>query len=297
MRKIKIISDSSCDLSYEEQKELDVEVVSFQVSCDGKTYIRDLDRTKDEFYNTLIENPKLRPKTACPLLGDYMDAFEKYAKDYDIICFCLTSKFSSSYTTALMAKDMCEEIIENSNITVIDSEQISLSQGLLVKEVKKMIDVGMTYDEIISKIEVLKKTGRVFFTIGGMEYLNRGGRIGKLAMLLASKVLIRPIIVFKDGDIGSDGFSIGRRKSMIKLLDKIKDYFIIKKESIEDYEMCVGYGSDIEEGKKFYEDVKNVLIVLSEKLNLNFGQIGSTIAVHTGPYPIGLAFIKRYDRI
>ena len=109
MRKIKIISDSSCDLSYEEQKELDVEVVSFQVSCDGKTFIRDLDRTKDEFYKVLIDDPKLRPKTACPLLGDYVESFEKYANDYDIICLCLTSKFSSSYTTALMAKEMCEE--------------------------------------------------------------------------------------------------------------------------------------------------------------------------------------------
>lgn len=297
MRKIKIISDSSCDLSYEEQKELDVEVVSFQVSCDGTTFIRDLDRTKDEFYKVLIDDPKLRPKTACPLLGDYVESFEKYANDYDIICLCLTSKFSSSYTTALMAKEMCEENIANCNISVIDSEQISLSQGLLIREVKKMIDANMNFNDIVSKVEEVKKTGRVLFTIGGMEYLNRGGRIGKLALLLASKVLIRPIIVFKDGDIGSDGFSIGRRKSMHKLLDKIKDYFKKRNESIQDYEMCVGYGSDIEEGKSFFEEVKKIMSSLCETIKVGFGQIGTTIAVHTGPYPIGLAFIKKYDRI
>ena len=123
---------------------------------------------------------------------------------------------------------MCEESIKDVRITVIDSEQISLSQGLLIKEMKKMIDSGMEYDEVVNKANELKKTGRVLFTIGGMEYLNRGGRIGKLALLLASKVQVRPIIVFKDGDIGSDGFSIGRKKSINKLIDnllgKIFDY-------------------------------------------------------------------------
>ena len=297
MKKIKIISDSSCDLTINERQALDVEVISFQVSLDGEKYIRELEQSTDSFYQTLIENPKLRPKTACPLMGDYLDAFEKYGKEYDIICICLTSKFSSSYTTALMAKEMCEESIEDVKISVIDSEQISLSQGLLIKEVKKMIDSGMEYNEIVNKTNELKKTGRVLFTIGTMEYLNRGGRIGKLAMLLASKAMVRPMILFKDGDIGSDGFAFGRKKSLIKLIDKIKDYFKSRNENIEDYEMSVGYGSDIEEGHKFLDNVKEILGEFSDKISYTLAQIGATIAVHTGPYPIGLAFIKKFNKI
>ncbi len=297
MKKIKIISDSSCDLTIDERQALDVEVVSFQVSLDGEKYSRELEQTTDSFYQTLIENPKLRPKTACPLMGDYLDAFEKYGKEYDIICICLTSKFSASYTTALMAKEMCEESIEDVKISVIDSEQISLSQGLLIKEVRKMIDSGMEYNEVVEKANELKKTGRVLFTIGTMEYLNRGGRIGKLAMLLASKAMVRPIILFKDGDIGADGFSFGRKKSLMKLIDKIKDYFKKHNENIEDYEMSVGYGSDIEEGCSFLENVKETLSSFGEKITYTFAQIGATIAVHTGPYPIGLAFIKKFNKI
>ena len=297
MKKIKIISDSACDLSFNDREELGVEVISFQVSIDGENYKRELDQTTDSFYNTLIENTKLRPKTACPLMGDYLEAFEKYGNEYDIICVCLTSKFSASYTTALMAKEMCEENIKDVKISVIDSEQISLSQGLLIKEIKKMIDSGMQYEEVVSKTEELKKTGRVLFTIGTMEYLNRGGRIGKLALLLASKVMVRPIIVFKDGDIGSDGFSLGRKKSLIKLIDRIKSYFKKEEHNIEDYELAVGYGSDIEEGHRFLDTVKETLKSISEKITYAFDQIGTTIAVHTGPYPIGLAFIKKFDRI
>lgn len=297
MKKIKIISDSSCDLFVEERKELDVEVISFQVSADGINYQRELEKTTDSFYQTLIDDPKLRPKTACPLMGDYLEAFEKYGEEYDIICICLSSKFSSSYQTALMAKEMCEDNIKDVKIAVIDSEQISLSQGLLIKEIRKMIDSGMEYEEVVSKTQELKKTGRVLFTIGSMEYLNRGGRIGKLAMMLASKVHVRPIILIKDGELGSDGFSIGRKKSINKLIDKIISYFHKENKNIEDYELTVGYGSDKEEGLQFLETVKNALSELSDKITYKLGQIGSTIAVHTGPYPIGLAFMKKYTKI
>ena len=105
------------------------------------------------------------------------------------------------------------------------------------------------------------------------------------------------IILFKDGDIGADGFSFGRKKSLMKLIDKIKDYFKKNNENIEDYEMSVGYGSDIEEGHTFLNKVKEILSEFSEKINYTLAQIGATIAVHTGPYPIGLAFIKKFNKI
>ncbi len=298
MEKIKIISDSSCDLTASEIKELDVDVVPFLVSYDGEKYNHDgVEQTYDEFYNIMIENPKYRPKSACPLMGDYLDLFEKYAKEnISVICVCLTSKFSGSYNSALNAREMVLEDYPNSKITVIDSELITVIQGMYVKQIRKMIDLGLSYDDIILKAEEIKKTGRVIFTIGTMEYLNKGGRIGKVAMVLASKAQIRPIIFFKDGDISAKGVALGRKRSIMKTIEKIKDYFKNGKHNVEDYEFAVGYGSDIEEGKKFLDTVHLFLSSLSDKIMITLHQIGSTIAVHTGPYPLGLGFIKKFDK-
>lgn len=190
---------------------------------------------------------------------------------------------------------MILEDYQNAKISVIDSEINTVGQGLLVCEVKRMIDNGLDYDLIISNIERIKKTGRIIFTIGNMDYLNRGGRIGRVALILASKVQIKPIIYLSDGDITPKGITIGRKKSIIKVIDKIKQYFTTGKEKVEDYTFTVGYGYDKEEAKSFFESVQNMFEELGQKIILTIHQIGSTIAVHTGPHPLGIGFIKRYD--
>lgn len=297
MNKIKLISDSSCDLTLEEQSKLDLDVIPFLVSFEGKEYIKDgIDISNDEFYKTLIDNPKFRPKTACPLMGDYLNAFEKYAKEgREVICICITSKFSGSYNSAMNAKEMVLENYKDAKVAVIDSEINTVAQGLMVSEVKRMIDSGLDFDTIIANIERIKKTGRIIFTIGNMDYLNRGGRIGRVAMVLASKVQIKPIIYLSDGDITAKGISIGRKKSLIKVIEKVKQYFNAGKEKVEDYVFTIGYGYDIEEAKTFATSIQKMFEEIGSKVALAIHQIGSTIAVHTGPHPLGIGFIKKYD--
>jgi len=158
----------------------------------------------------------------------------------------------------------------------------SLGRGATFKEISK---------EIVENIEKLKKTGRIYFTVGSLDYLRHGGRIGKLMAIVGATLKIKPIIVLRDGEIFSEGISFTRTKSFIRATNLAIEYFNKNKFNMNEYQFITGYGYDEEEGKNFHKRFEE-LIGRKDVLNL---QIGATIGVHTGPYPLGIGFIKKYE--
>ena len=120
----KIICDTSSDLTPDEIKELNIDTVSFYISFDGVNYEKEIsEMTIDDFYKKLTDE-KLFGKTSMPTIQDYSEVFEKHLKNGDdIICICLSSKFSGSYSSAINAKKILEEEYPERKITVIDSTQ------------------------------------------------------------------------------------------------------------------------------------------------------------------------------
>ena len=153
-----IISDGSCDLPDEIVKEKDIKVVPFYISFDGNTYLKEkVDIGVQEFYNKLVNEPNVYPKTTMPAINDYVTTFEEeIVKGNDIICICITTKFSGSYNSAMSAKDICLEKYPDAKITVVDSMVNTGLQGLLVLEVVRMKQDGLTYEKIVENIEKLK---------------------------------------------------------------------------------------------------------------------------------------------
>lgn len=288
-----IISDGSCDLPDEIVKEKDIKVVPFYISFDGNTYLKEkVDIGVQEFYNKLVNEPNVYPKTTMPAINDYVTAFEEeIVKGNDIICICITTKFSGSYNSAMSAKDICLEKYPDAKITVVDSMVNTGLQGLLVLEVIRMKQDGLAYEKIVENIEKLKKTGRIYFTVGSLDYLRHGGRIGKLMAIVGATLKIKPIIVLRDGEIFSEGISFTRTKSFIRATNLAIEYFNKNKFNMNEYQFITGYGYDEEEGKNFHKRFEE-LIGRKDVLNL---QIGATIGVHTGPYPLGIGFIKKYE--
>ena len=290
-----IVSDSSCDLPDELIKQNDIKVVPFYVSLDGNDYLKErVNLQVRDFYEKLVNESNLNPKTTLPSVADYEDIFEEQIKaEKSIICVCITSKFSGSYNSASVAKENCLEKYPNAKITEIDSMVNTGVQGLLVLEIARMKKDGKTYDETIKLANAMRKTGRIFFTVGNLEYLRKGGRIGKLVGIVGATLKIKPIIVLKDGEIFSAGISFTRKKSFLKATDAALNYFKENKENPDDYQFITGYGYDIEEGRLYNEKLKEIL----KREDVLLIQIGATIGVHTGPYPLGVGFIKKYDRI
>ena len=290
-----IVSDSSCDLPDELIKENNIKVVPFYVSLDGNDYLKErVNLQVRDFYEKMVNESNLNPKTTLPSVADYEDVFEEQIKaGNSIICVCITSKFSGSYNSASVAKENCLEKYPNAKITVIDSMVNTGVQGLLVLEIARMKRDGKTYDEAIKLANAMRKTGRIFFTVGNLEYLRKGGRIGKLVGIVGATLKIKPIIVLRDGEIFWAGISFTRKKSFLKATDAALNYFKENKENPDDYQFITGYGYDIEEGKLYNEKLKEIL----KREDVLLIQIGATIGVHTGPYPLGVGFIKKYDRV
>ena len=172
-RPIQIISDGSCDLTVEELNELNVQVIPFNVLFDNEKYLREgIEFTVREFYQKLVDNPKLFPKTSLPTTRSYFDKFIECAKNgYDIVCVSISTKLSGSFNSAQTPATMTIERYPECKIKVIDSKLITCLQGLLVKEICEMRDKNYSIDEIEQVANKLKETGRLFFTVGNLDYL------------------------------------------------------------------------------------------------------------------------------
>ena len=293
-KKVQIVSDGSLDLSREITNAMDIEVVPFYVSFDGETYKKEIDELDiREFYQEMVDHPDVFPKSSMPSVHDFYVVFEKYVKEnIPVICICITEKFSGSLRSATTAKDMILEDYKDAKITVIDSTVNTVLQGLYVKEACRLRDLGLGYEEIVEAILPIRETGRIFFTIGSIDYLKHGGRIGKLKGLAASALKIKPLITLKEGEIFNSGITRNRVKSMKKVVDMTEEYLDEVNAKPGEYSFCIGYGYDYDEALQFRDMLKDMI---RERLGIDeigIYQIGATIGVHTGPYPLGIGIIK-----
>lgn len=293
-----IITDSSCDLSPELVKEKQLRVVPFYISFDEENYFKENEEIKvHEFYQRMVDHPDIFPKTSLPSVEDYIEAFTPYLqKGIDIICICITTKFSGSYNSASTAKDILLEDYPDARITVIDATVNTVLQGILVLEAVRMQENGLSYDEVIKEIDRIKGTGRIIFTVGNMDYLIHGGRVGKVMKVAVNALKIRPMIILKEGEIFPFGIARSRKKSIQKILEKAKAHFAEMKESPDDYQIVIGYGYDYEEAVEFKKELLASLQTYSNVNDVDIFQIGAMIGVHTGPYPLGIGLIRKYDR-
>lgn len=291
----KIVSDSACDLSKEYLEKHDVTIVPLSVSFDGETYYRDgVDITRDECYQRMVDDPKLFPKTSLPSVESYAEVFRNYVEQgFPVVCFTITTLFSGSYNSAMNAKSLVEEDYPDANICVIDSKQNTVTQALLINQFVKMLEDGLSFEQAMSKLDALMASARIFFTVGSLDYLKMGGRIGKVATAATGKLGVKPVIVMKDGDIGLGGIGRNRNKLKASVLQVAKKY--LDENGKDNFIVSVGYGYDKEEGFQFMNEVESTLDVkLDSETNV---AIGIVSAVHTGPYPIGLGVIRKYETL
>lgn len=295
--KIQIISDGSCDLPKKLTEARDIKVVPFYVSFDSETYLKEMEELDiREFYQKMVDNPTVFPKTSMPSVDDYYRVFEPLAKEGTaMICICITTKFSGSMQSANTAKDMILEQYPEAKLTVIDATVNTVLQGLYVLEACRLRDLGWEYERLVSRILEIRESGRIFFTIASIDYLKHGGRIGKLAGLAGSALKIKPLITLKTGEIHNSGIARNREKSMAKVVEMLKAYLDEVKAEPGEYSFAVGYGYDYEEACRFKEMLRDLV---QERLGIEeieIFQIGATIGVHTGPHPIGVGIIRRAD--
>jgi len=190
-----------------------------------------------------------------------------------------------------------EEQFQGARIEVVDSCLATALQGMLVKNAVEMRNAGKTLDEAAEALRSLRQSGHIFFTTDDLKYLEHGGRIGKVASVAGSVLKIKPLIQFYDGELGSAELCRGRKKSLQKIIDKMESYIQDLKIEPEDYFLVTGVGLWVPEYDEFKMRLRERLGTSGFRVReWEDIQIGATIGVHTGPYPLGAGLLRQWKK-
>jgi len=277
MSKIKIVVDSTTDLSADFLEENNITVVPLNILIDGVTYVDQEDISSTEFLEKMKDAKEL-PKTSQPPIGKIVETYDALGADgSEIISIHMTSELSGTFSAAQQAAQMTE-----SKVTVVDSKFISLAYGFQIEEVVKMINAGKTVEEIVEEIEVIKNNLRLFVVIGNIDNLIKGGRIGKAKGLLGSLMNIKPIGELINGKIEMM-HNARTQNAIVKYLMKELDVFLEKKELIK-----IGIADANAE-----QLMTKLMNTIKEKKNFHlFDTVVTTpvVSTHTGEGAIGVFF-------
>lgn len=294
MLSYKILSDSSCDIPDSILEEYNIELIPFYISFDQNKYYKErIELQTSEFYKVL-RTENVFPKTSLPSVQDYIDKFSIYLnKGLDIVCFCLTPNFSGSYQSAVNAKNILSEEYPSAKIEIINSRQATGGQGLIVLEAARMQKAGFSLEQLIEKIDIVKINCKIVFTIDSLEYLQKGGRIGKVSSLLGNIFNIKPLIVLRNDELIPVGKVRGRKKAIRELYNLMKHEMGHNKK-ISDYNFLL-LNSDC------LEDAESVKNTLKEEFDIDvvypIADVGVTIGTHTGPTALGICFVRKFETL
>ncbi|MED4550154.1 DegV family protein, partial [Bacillus licheniformis] len=194
MTSIKIVTDSTADLSEELLRKYHISVLPLSISIDGTVYRDRFDIQPDEFIEKMESAAEL-PKSSQPPLGAFIELYEELTADgSEVISIHLSSELSGTYQTAVSASNMV-----GGNITVIDSMYISKGLGFQVVRAALLAEEGMTAEAIVKDLENLRDRTSLYVTIDHFDNLIKGGRIGRGKALLGSLLKVKPIARLEDG--------------------------------------------------------------------------------------------------
>lgn len=292
MSKFKLIADSSCDLTPELLKIFQIDVVPFYITLNGIDYLKEgVDISQKDFFEFLIASAT-PSKTSLPSIADYTAAFEPYLKQgTDIICICLTAKFSGSYQSAVNAANILSEEYPQREIIVVDSRLATGSQGLLAIEAARMAQANFSAQEALSKINRLRETSYLAFTVDNLEHLQRGGRIGKASALIGSLLNIKPIITLANGELIPHSKVRGRKKALNQISSIIADFI---GNNQEEYRFSVLGFEGTGDAEEMWQSFSRHTGIAEPDFVCN---IGATIGTHSGPTATGITCIKKYTAL
>ncbi|MGO5050064.1 DegV family protein [Dysosmobacter sp. Sow4_B12] len=276
---VQIITDSTSDLTAEELRELGVHVIHMRVIFEDGVYTDGVDITKEEFYAKQAE-AKVLPKTTQVNPGEFCDAFQPLLDTGDeVVAILLSSKLSGSFQSAVIAKDMVEGA---ERLHLVDSLNVTLGEGLLVREAVRLRDAGKSGAEIAAAIEALRSRVRFVAFVGTLKYLKMGGRISASTAALGTMLNISPVVAVVDGEVKSVGKVRGSQKIMAYTLDFAKEYPV-------DTRHCVVFGhSRCQETMEAYRDKVTAALGIRDWA---WDELGAVIGTHAGPGCYGLAYI------
>ncbi|WP_369899844.1 DegV family protein [Bacillus manliponensis] len=215
MQKIKIVTDSTVDLSQEVIEKYDIHVIPLSISVNGNTYLDRVDLQPDEFIEEMQKSDEL-PKTSQPAVGSFVEMYDRLGEDgSQVLSIHLTGGLSGSVATANSAATMTD-----TKVTVVDSTFLSHAMAYQVIEAAKMAKEDRPLEGILKRIEEVRKNTRLFVVVDTLDNLVKGGRIGKGKALIGSLLNIKPIAEIAEG-VYNPVTKVRSQGQIVKTLTKI----------------------------------------------------------------------------
>ena len=273
---VHIVTDSACDLTDQLVKEHNVIVVPLKIRF-GETEFEDRRQLNPTEFWERCRGKGALPETSAPSPGAFLAAYQQAVDDgaEAVLCLTISSRVSGTYDSARTAA----EEFDAAPIQVVDTFALTMGQGLLVIAAAEDAANGAGLDDVV--VATKDRIGRIrtYAVLGGLEHLQRGGRIGGARALLGSLLNIKPVIRLKDGEVAEESKQRTRARALSYLVDKVK-----ADAPVERIAVAEGACDDVADVVARLQDIVTEHPLLAVEL-------GPVVGTHAGPNTVGVAYI------
>jgi DegV family protein with EDD domain len=276
---VKIVADSASDIPLDLAEELGITIVPVNIQFGDQVFRDRVELTTDEFYKKLQSNAVL-PKTSAPAPGTFRETYEKLATESDaIVSIHVSSQMSATCDAARLA---CADF--NFPVTIVDSETASMACGLLVIIAARAVLDGASQSDIVALLNSAIPRTITYGVFSTLEYLQKGGRIGKAQAFLGSMLKLNPVLAISRGEVLPVARIRTRPKAVERMCEIVRDLGTIEEMSI--------MGTT---NPKDTEDLANRLSPLFPKDRIYYATIGPAMGTYVGPDAVGVSVIWKSD--
>lgn len=271
----KIVADSSCDLNNELESKMDVSLVPFRIDIDDSSFIDDEDIDLKKLVSTMKASPN-PIKSSCPSPGDFK---ERYVDAESVYVVTISKELSGTYNSAILAKDMMQEEMNEKFIHVFNSRSASVGETLTALKIQECVDAKMTNEQLVEEVEKYIYNMKTYFISEDLSNLIKNGRISKTQGLIANVLNIKPIMkATDDGNIEAVEKVRGSRKAFKRLAEIISESGV----KFEDRILAISHANALEKALELKADLaglnfKEVIIVETKGLSTVYVNDGGII--------------------
>lgn len=278
MANVAIVTDTSADLTPEQLAAHAIWQVPLSVSFGEESFAAGTELTNEEFYTRLTAPGAPFPKTAAPSPAQFAKSFREALEGGadEVVCFTLSKELSATWSSAVSAKND----FDGDAINVVDTMTTSAGQGLLVRDAAEQASGGATGAEIAERARELVVRSRIFFVVDTLEYLQRGGRIGKASSIVGSILAVKPILTVINGEVEAADKRRTTSKARARLIE------LCSEKPVEKLQVVHTMTPGIEEFADRLADAVGL-----DRAAVAVGVIGPVAGTHVGPGVVGAALI------
>ena len=276
---VRVITDSVSDLPASIARELDITVVPANVHFGTQVFKDGVDLTTDQFFERLLNGPDF-PTTSQPSVGEFVDAYSRVAEDADaIVSIHVSGKVSGTVNSA---RQGAERVEVECPIEVLDTQQASMGVGLIAMAAARAAQGGAAVDEVLAVAKSATERAQCIALLDTLEFLQKGGRIGKAKALVGTLLKIKPLIMVQDGEVHDFAKERTRRKAIARLERAADEFAPLTSASVM-------YSTSRDEADALAETLRPLMTGEEDPIVVRFGP---ALGTYVGPDSLGLVVLS-----